>query len=66
MSSMPRFLVDEKGEKVAVILPIAVYKRILEELEELEDVRASDEAQASGEPLIPFEQVLERIEKLQK
>jgi len=66
MASLPRFLVDEKGEKVAVLVPIAVYERIVEELEELEDIRAFDEAKASGEPLIPFEQVIERIEKLRK
>ena len=66
MTSIPRFLVDEKEEKLAVILPLAVYEKILEELEELEEIRAFDEAKTSGEPLIPFEQVLERIEKLRK
>lgn len=66
MSSLPRYLVDENGERVAVILPIDVYKRILEELEDWEDVHAFDEAKTSGEPLLPFEQVLARIEKLEK
>jgi PHD/YefM family antitoxin component YafN of YafNO toxin-antitoxin module len=58
--------VDDKGEKVAVILPVAVYQKIIDELEELEDIRAFDEAKTSGEPLIPFEEVLERVEKLWK
>lgn len=66
MAALPRYLVDDKGEKVAVVLPVAVYEKILEELEELEDIRAFDEAKASGEPLIPFEQVVARLEKLRK
>jgi len=66
MSSLPRYVVDDKGEKVAVILPVAIYEKIIEELEELEDIRAFDEAKTSGEPLIPFEEVLERVKKLRK
>jgi PHD/YefM family antitoxin component YafN of YafNO toxin-antitoxin module len=39
-------LVDEKGNRVAVVLPIAEYDQMLEDLEELEDIRAFDEAKA--------------------
>ena len=53
-----RWLVDEKGNRVAVVLPIAEYDQILEDLEELEDIRAFDEAKASGEKPIPIEQAL--------
>lgn len=40
----PQFVVDPKGEKVAVILTIKEYEEILTELEELEDIRLYDEA----------------------
>jgi hypothetical protein len=38
------------------------YNKMIEELEELADVRAYDEAKASGEESIPFEQAVEEIE----
>jgi hypothetical protein len=38
----PRFVVDDRGEKTAVILDITEYRRLLEEAEELEAIRAYD------------------------
>lgn len=51
-----RFLVDDEGHRLGVVLDIAEYRVILEELEELESLRAYDAAKASGEEAIPFEQ----------
>jgi len=56
-----RFLVDEKGHRLGVVLDIAAYRVILEELEELEELRAYDAAKASGGEAIPFEQALEEL-----
>jgi hypothetical protein len=53
-----RYLVDEEGKRIAVVLPIGEYERLLEELEDLADVRAFDEAMASGDEEIPLEQVI--------
>ena len=39
-----QYITDKKGKKVAVIVPIDEYSRIIEELEELEDIRLYDEA----------------------
>lgn len=58
-----KFVMDENGERVGVILPMEDYRKILEELEELEVVRAYDEAKASGEEIIPFGKAVEEIEK---
>ena len=38
------FITDKKGKRISVILPIEEYERILEELEDQEDVRLYDEA----------------------
>ncbi len=62
----PRFIVDDRGEKTAVILDIAEYRRLLEEAEELEDIRAYDAAKAAGGEVIPFEQAVAEIERDQK
>ncbi len=58
-----RYLSDEQGNRVAVVLDIAEYDRILAELEELEDLRAFDAAKASGEKPIPIEQAPAEIER---
>ena len=39
-----KFVTDLLGKKIAVIIPIKTYERIVEKLEELEDVRKYDEA----------------------
>lgn len=39
-----QFLTDEKGKKTAVLLPIKEYNKLLEKLEDLEDVKLYDEA----------------------
>ena len=61
-----QFISDNKGNKIAVILPMEEYKRICEELEELEAIRAYDAAKASKEEVIPFEQAVEEIERVRK
>ena len=58
-----KFVIDDKGERVGVILTMEDYQKILEELEELESIRAYDEAKASREEAIPFEQAVKEIEK---
>lgn len=58
-----RFVVDDKGEKTAVILDIVEYKKLLEEAEELEAIRAYDAAKAAGDEAIPFEQAVTEIER---
>jgi hypothetical protein len=58
-----RFLVDEHGNQVGVLLEIAEYRRILEELEELASIKAYDKAKASKDEAIPFEQAVSEIEQ---
>jgi hypothetical protein len=58
-----RYVVDEQGEQVGVLLDIRDYRKILEKLEELESIRAHDAAKASGDEAIPFEQAVEEIER---
>jgi hypothetical protein len=44
-------------------LDIEAYQRLLEELEELEAIRAYDAAKASGDEVLPLEQALAEIEQ---
>jgi PHD/YefM family antitoxin component YafN of YafNO toxin-antitoxin module len=61
-----QFVVNERGEKVAVVIGIEEYEKILEELEDRDDIRAYDEAKASVETPIPLEQALAEIRRNRK
>ena len=66
MSAIGRYIVDEKGKRLAVLLDLEEYRRLLEALEELEAIRAYDEAKAAweaGEEVLPLEDAIEEIEK---
>ncbi len=58
-----RYIVDENGKRISVLLNIDDYRKILEQLEELESIRAYDAAQRSGDEAIPFEQAIKEIER---
>jgi hypothetical protein len=58
-----RFIVDENGQRIGVLLDIADYQRLLEELEELDAIRAYDAAKASGDEVLTLEQALAEIEQ---
>lgn len=57
-----RFIVDENGQRVGVLLDIEDYRRLLGDVEELEAIRAYDAAKASGDEAVPLEQALAEIE----
>lgn len=63
MPACERYLTDEHGRRIAVVLDIEEYEALLDELEELEAIRAYDEAKASDEERIPFEQAVKEIDK---
>ncbi len=58
-----KYLVDDTGERVGVLLDIDQYQRILEELEELESVRAYDAAKAAQDESVPLDQAIKEIEQ---
>ncbi|MBI3329793.1 MAG: hypothetical protein HYZ81_24190 [Nitrospinae bacterium] len=58
-----RYVVDEHGNRVGVLLDIEDYHKLLAEAEEMESIRAYDAAKASGDEAIPFEQAVAEIER---
>jgi len=56
----PQFLTDEKGKRTSVVLPLKQFEEILDELEELEDIRTYDAAKARREEFIPFDDYLKK------
>lgn len=60
------YIINEKGEKTKVVLDIEDYKKIMEELEELESIKAYDEAKDSGETAVNFDEAIKDIKQNRK
>ena len=58
-----KYLIDEKGEKQAVVLPYKVWQKVLEALEELEDIRLYDEAKRQPSHPIPLDEAIREIQE---
>lgn len=57
----PEYLVDEAQNRKSVVLPVAEWDRIVEDLDELEDIRAYDRAKAGSQDAVPFAQAVREI-----
>lgn len=57
----PEFVVGQDKHTKAVLLPLPEWEEIVAELEELDDIRAFDEAKASSDEVIPFAQAVREI-----
>jgi hypothetical protein len=60
------FITDGKGKKISAVVPIKQYQLWLEELEELEDIRAYDKAKVRKEKPIPLRDAIQQRRKKQK
>ena len=58
-----RYVVDEGGNRIEVILAIKDYQKLLEEIEELGAIRAYDAAKSSGDETLPIQQAIDEIER---
>ena len=60
-----QYITDNTGKKISVVIPINEFNALLEELEELEDVRLYDEAkkQDNGERILFSEYLKNRKSK---
>jgi hypothetical protein len=59
----PQYVIDENQKRRAVLLPLDEWERIVEELEELDEIRAYDEAKSGSQDAIPLEQAVREIEE---
>jgi len=53
----PQYITDEEGQKKSVILPIATFQELLEDIEDLVTI-----AERKDEPTISHEQLLKELE----
>ncbi|MEP0713405.1 hypothetical protein [Algoriphagus sp.] len=62
----PKYITDQVGNKISVVLSVKEFETMVEMLEDLDDVRLYDEAKKSDEPTIPIEEAFEMIDALRK
>ncbi|HEV2385765.1 MAG TPA: hypothetical protein VGS20_00785 [Candidatus Acidoferrales bacterium] len=66
MGEGKKFITEERGHRISVLLDMDEYRKLMEDLEELESIRAYDAAQASGSPAIPLGQAVGEIDRSRK
>lgn len=61
----PQIITDTAGKKM-VILPMKEYKSIMDELEELEDIKSYDKAKTFKDSSLPIDEAFKIIEAKRK
>lgn len=66
MSIDEQIVVDNKGKTIAVQIPVNQYKKMLEVIEEMEDIKAYKKAKKNKSEWIPFEKAFATVEAMKK
>ena len=61
-----QYVTDDNGKKVAVILPLDEYEKLLDDVDELQSIKAYDKAKSRKQEFTPAEEVFKRIERKRK
>ena len=59
----PEYVVDDQHRRKAVLLPVDEWEQVVDELEELDDIRLYDAAKGQAGEALPFEQAVEEIDR---
>lgn len=59
-----QYITDINGKKISIILPIRVYEKLMKQLEELEDIKAFDEAMKNEAEEISIHETFREIESI--
>ena len=59
----PEFVVDKEQHAKAVLLPMSDWEKVIEELEELDDIREYDAAKSASHEGIPFDQAVREMQE---
>lgn len=62
--SAPQHIVDSEGTKIAVIISLKDYEKILEMIEDLEDIELYDEVKSGNEERSSLTDYISKTEKL--
>ena len=62
----PQFINNLKGHREWVVLPVKEFDLIMEELEEIEDIRLYDKIKSSKQEYLPAQEVFQTIDAKRK
>lgn len=62
----PQYIKDANGKKSLVVLTAKEFDSLMEELEDMEDIRLYDEAMESKESSLPIDEAFKQIEAKRK
>ena len=65
ISIHPEFIIDEQNQK-KVVLQFSEWEQLMEELEELDDIRAYDQAKADTSEFIPLDVCIRELDSGEK
>ena len=57
----PEFITDTNNKRKSVVIPVSEWEKLLEALEELEDIKAYDAAKSKNNIEIPFDEDVKEI-----
>jgi hypothetical protein len=63
VNAKEKYVTDDQGNRIAVLLEVEEYRRLLDAVEELESIRAYDTAVAVREDAIPFDKAVEELKR---
>lgn len=61
-----QFVTDRKGKKIAVMIPVKEYEKMLDELDELAAIKVYDMVKEDSPEYLPASKVFEAVEKKRK
>jgi hypothetical protein len=62
----PHYITDNTGKKISAVLPMKEFKTLLDELEELEDIKLYDDSKNDKEPAVSRSKAMAMIEAERK
>ncbi len=61
-----QYVTDNNGNKLAIILPIKEYNKMVDDLEELEDIKLYDKTKKDEDESLPIDEAFKLIEQERK
>lgn len=61
-----QFVTNDHGKKIAVILPLKSYQKLMDELDELDAIKAYDKIKAGKTKFMSAEEMFKSIEQKRK
>ncbi len=61
MTVQTEFVVDRKGHRKSVLMPVKIYQKLLEHIEDLEDALDLKKAKKSAKSFVDFDQFAKQL-----